>query len=73
MNAHDLAKALGDHAYDHGVYDQTYGDDIDVLSVRTYEETGLLTSDDGIVLKLRDGSEFQVTVVQSAFADVAEL
>lgn len=32
--------------------------------VRSFEEAGLMTRDDGIVLYLEDGSEFQVTVVQ---------
>lgn len=70
MNAHGLAKAIGELAYDHGVYDEFIPDDIDVLSARTFDETGLLTSDDGVVIKLRDGSEFQVTVVQSVYTDL---
>jgi len=31
----------------------------------TFEERGLLTSDEGIVLSLADGSEFQITIVRS--------
>jgi len=37
--------------------------------VKTFEDAGLLTRDRGIVLGLEDGSEFQVTVVQSAPAE----
>lgn len=39
--------------------------DATVESVRTFADVGLLTRDDGIVVRLSDGSEFQVTVVQS--------
>jgi hypothetical protein len=34
-------------------------------SVSTFGEAGLLTSDAGIVLRLEDGTEFQLTIVQS--------
>ena len=36
--------------------------------VRTYAEEGLLTRDEGLVVKLPDGNEFQITVVQSKFS-----
>lgn len=32
---------------------------------QTFEDVGLLTRNDGIVLSLADGSEFQITVVRS--------
>lgn len=31
----------------------------------SFARTGLLTNDEGLVLRLADGSEFQVTIVQS--------
>jgi hypothetical protein len=34
--------------------------------VKTFEDAGLLTRDRGIVLSLEEGSEFQITIVQSA-------
>jgi hypothetical protein len=71
MNAHGFAKSIGDLAYDNGVYDEYLTDDIDVLKVSTFDESGLLTEDDGIVVRLRDGSEFHVTVVQSEFAETS--
>lgn len=46
-------------------------DEIDVDSrlcryrTDTFEERGILTSNDGIVLSLADGSEFQITIVRS--------
>ena len=33
--------------------------------VEPYHDTGLLTKDHGFVLTMNDGSEFQVTIVQS--------
>lgn len=38
-----------------------------IKSVRTFEETGLLTSNKGLVLETKDGSEFQITIVQSKY------
>lgn len=42
-------------------------DDMDEedISVRTYEEVGMLTMDKGLVVQLADGSEFQVTIKKS--------
>lgn len=37
----------------------------EVRDVRTFGDSGLLTSNVGLVVKLDDGSEFQVTVVRS--------
>lgn len=34
-------------------------------NVGTFEERGILTRDHGVVLTLSDGSEFQLTIVQS--------
>ncbi|MFW6124523.1 MAG: hypothetical protein ACOC46_00125 [Pirellulales bacterium] len=41
----------------------------DVDATRSYAEAGVLTSDAGFVLRMADGSEYQVTVKQSRFAD----
>jgi hypothetical protein len=37
----------------------------EVVRVQTFEESGLLTSNRGVVVRTRDGRTFQVTVVQS--------
>lgn len=37
----------------------------DLQSVETFEEAGVLTGNKGLVLRMADGSEFQVTLVQS--------
>lgn len=36
-----------------------------IASAHRFEETGLLTRDNGVLLKMEDGSEFQITIVQS--------
>ena len=33
--------------------------------VRTYDEAGVFTRDEGLVVRTQDGNEFQVTIVQS--------
>jgi hypothetical protein len=40
-------------------------DDIETRRIETFQENGLLTRDKGLVLKMRDGSEYQITVKQS--------
>jgi hypothetical protein len=40
-------------------------DDLEDARVETYEEAGVLTTNRGLVLRLRDGSEFQLTIVRS--------
>ncbi len=40
----------------------------DDLDVRSYEDAGVLTHDAGLVVRVGDGAEFQITVVQSRSA-----
>ena len=40
-------------------------DDIQVTDAVSYAESGVLTYDAGFVLRMSDGTEFQITVVQS--------
>lgn len=35
------------------------------FEVETYEEAGLLTRDEGLVIKTEDGDEYQITIVKS--------
>ena len=37
----------------------------EIKSVRSYEEKGVLTLDFGFIVTMTDGSEFQLTIVQS--------
>lgn len=67
MNEHDIAYNLADllmsephlqaEAYD--------GPTATVERVEHFEEAGLLTMDKGLVVRLSDGTEFQITVKQS--------
>ena len=41
------------------------GEEIRIKSVCTFDTAGLLTRDRGVVVKLEDGSEFQVSIVKS--------
>ena len=67
MNAARLAeilKELIDTYVDCGA--ETLGEpELDRASVDTFAEAGVITNNDGVVITLEDGSEFQVTVVQS--------
>ncbi len=45
------------------IVDQFLEDEL--KDVQSFEEAGVLTSDAGFVVRLKDGSEFQVTVVKS--------
>ena len=37
---------------------------VDILKVRTFRESGLLTMNTGLVIQMRDGSEFQMTIIK---------
>lgn len=37
----------------------------EVSNIKTYAEAGILTQDSGLVLRMEDGSEFQITIKQS--------
>lgn len=39
-------------------------DEIEINDIRTFEDAGLLTNDAGVIIKMPDGSEFQVTIVR---------
>lgn len=38
--------------------------ELEINNVRTFEEAGMLTRDAGLIIKLLDGSEFQVSIVR---------
>lgn len=40
-------------------------DGLDIASMRTYQDSMLLTTDNGLVVQMNTGEEFQVTVVRS--------
>ena len=37
----------------------------DARSILPFEDAGVLTNDEGLVLKMADGTEFQITIRQS--------
>ena len=37
----------------------------ELLSVKTFSSAGVLTDNEGMIIKLLDGSEFQVTIVKT--------
>ena len=41
------------------------GECIKIKDVRTFDIAGLMTKDRGLVVRLADGSEFQLTIVRS--------
>jgi hypothetical protein len=53
----DLAAAMADALSEDFVFAEA--------EVRTFAEAGLMTSNDGLVLRFPNGAEFQLTVVQS--------
>ena len=38
-----------------------------IKNCQSFSEAGVLTNNEGIVLKREDGSEYQITIVQSKF------
>lgn len=39
--------------------------DLNAVNIRTFAEAGLLTRDCGLVMRMVDGTEFQLTIVRS--------
>jgi hypothetical protein len=37
----------------------------EIRSILTFDEAGMLTNDKGLVVRTSDGSEFQITIIQS--------
>jgi hypothetical protein len=37
----------------------------EIISTRTFESAGVLTTNNGLVVRTEDGSEFQITIIQS--------
>jgi hypothetical protein len=37
----------------------------EIIRVQTFEEAGVLTTNNGLVIRTSDGSEFQITIIQS--------
>lgn len=61
MDKKEVINLIGDAIYDFTGMDEEKGYDV-IPEIMTFEEAGLLTNDDGLVLKTYDGGEFVVTV-----------
>lgn len=60
-----LLAAAGGELEDVGVMDSEQEDAVREARVRSFNDAGLLTNNEGIVLRLRNGAEFQLQIVQS--------
>ncbi len=70
MTAHEIAEALMGLAAtcDEPLCEYLAApaeDDVQVRGATSYAEAGVLTHDAGFVLRMSDGTEFQITVVRS--------
>ena len=71
MNEHELAQAMMDlmnNAFEAAIDDdvEVPGELMNVRDMRTFEEAGVLTRNAGLVIRMTDGTEWQVTIVQSS-------
>ncbi len=67
MDAREFCGWLGDILTGSLFDDEFAIDEVEsvVRKIVSFEDAGLLTHDRGVVISLRDGSEFQVTIAQS--------
>ena len=71
MDEHEMQTALNDLfagvilAADCDEYPEDLPDELsEVERVQTYDEAGILTNNKGLVLRMKDGTEWQLTIVQ---------
>jgi len=67
MNATELADFIVEliESYEESGADALGEPELEGVVVSTFRSAALMTRDDGVVVTLRDGSEFQLTIVQS--------
>ena len=70
MNEHELAQAMMDllnNAFEAAIDGdvEVPGELTEVRDMRTFEEAGVLSNNAGLVIRMTDNREFQVTVVQN--------
>ena len=70
LSEQDLEEFLHElfHCYDEEVCDLV--PELEIHHAYTFEERGLLTMNKGIVLKFKNGAEYQITINQSENADL---
>jgi hypothetical protein len=67
VNAAQIAEVVAElvESYEESGADALGDPELEGVAVETFRAAALMTTDDGVVVTLRDGSEFQVTIVQS--------
>jgi len=70
MNEKDAVEFIEAAVYDY--IDFSYKPARKVMQTTIFENAGILTNNKGLVVRMQDGSEFQVTVVQSMWAKDGE-
>ena len=64
MNEHEIAAILNALQYECGEDGEPILEQLE--SASSFEDAGILTRNRGVVWRMADGSEFQITVVRSA-------
>jgi hypothetical protein len=64
-NEEDMARAIEDALFE--ADDNAAGEDGErvIRRVSSFADAGVLTADTGLVVRLHDGSEYQITIVRS--------
>lgn len=57
-----LCEFLVQACEDQGEFVDEYNETRHITSYRSYREAGVLTDNEGLVIRLSDGTEFQVTI-----------
>ena len=66
MNAFDLEEAIQEALLERDEnHSDLHGEEPVFARIVTYADAGVLTRDAGLVIRAADGSEFQVTIVQT--------
>lgn len=65
MTEQELQEMLADMIFERKEADDEYELEASFGSVVSFEEAGVMTMNKGLVVRMRDGSEFQLTIVQS--------
>lgn len=64
MNERQFQDWLAEACMDYS--EEADNDEATVKRVASYDDVGMLTKNKGLVVKMKDGAEFQVCIVQSA-------
>ena len=62
MDEQDMSEVIMDALYHDN---EECGTETQVTKIYTFEELGILTTNTGLVVRMKDGSEFQITIVKS--------